>query len=166
VAAVALLLPALVALPAAHGAATGCSMTYTVNEWTGGFTAQVKLTNLGAAINGWTATWTYQGDQHITSGWNATVSQSGAAVTAKDAGYNASVPTGGSVEFGVQGTWSSADPSPTVITLNSLGCTANGRPHPRPLPRRRRPPHRRPLPRPRRPRRLRPPRRRRTARAR
>lgn len=128
VVAAALLLPALVALPTAHGAATGCSMTYTVNEWAGGFTAQIKITNLAAPITGWKATWSYQGDQHITSGWNASVTQTGNAVTAADVGYNASVPTNGSVDFGVQGTWSSADPSPSVITLNGLGCTANGSP--------------------------------------
>jgi hypothetical protein len=125
-AAAALLLPALVALPVAHGAATSCSVDYTVNEWSGGFTAQISVTNHGSAVNGWKVTWNYPGDQHVTSGWNATVTQSGAAVTATDAGYNASIPSGGSTSFGLQGTWSSSDATPTAFALNGAGCTSNG----------------------------------------
>ncbi|WSR65690.1 cellulose-binding domain-containing protein [Streptomyces sp. NBC_01198] len=126
-AAAALLLPALAALPA-HGAAAGCSVDYTVNQWSGGFTAQIAVTNLGPAVNGWRVAWNYQGDQHITSGWNATITQTGTAVTASDAGYNAAIPTGGSTSFGVQGTWSAADPAPTAFTLNGTACTTNGTP--------------------------------------
>ncbi|WP_331281195.1 cellulose binding domain-containing protein [Microbispora rosea] len=34
-------------------AATGCAVTYTTNDWPGGFTAAVTIQNLGSAINGW-----------------------------------------------------------------------------------------------------------------
>jgi hypothetical protein len=123
---VSLLLPAAVALPAAHGATAVCSVNYTVNQWAGGFTADVKVTNLGAALNGWRLQWTYGGDQKVTSAWNAQVTQSGANVTAVNAAYNPSLPSGGSVDFGVQGTWSASDPTPTEFALNGTSCGQTG----------------------------------------
>jgi hypothetical protein len=124
-AAAALLLPALVALPAS-GATASCTVTYTLNEWNGGFTAQIHVTNLGPALNGWKVNWTYAGDQQITSGWNAQVTQSGQAVTAVNQSYNASLPTNGSTDFGVQGTWRTSDPSPTAFGLNGTACGDTG----------------------------------------
>ena len=89
------------------------------SEWTGGFTANVTVTNNGtSAINGWTVAWSFPGDQKITNAWNATVSQSGAAVSAVNASYNASIPPGGNVQFGFQGTFTSNDASPTSFTVN------------------------------------------------
>ena len=88
-------------------------------QWGGGFTANVTITNNGtSAINGWTVTWSFPGDQKVTNAWNATVSQSGAGVSATNMNYNASIPPGGNVQFGFQGTWTSNDSSPTAFTVN------------------------------------------------
>jgi hypothetical protein len=124
-----------VALPAnatsrAQGAATGCTVTYTTNEWSGGFTAQIRVTNLGAALNGWRLEWTYGGDQLVTSAWNAQVIQSGSAVTAVNVAHNAVLAAGGSVDFGLQGTWRTADPAPTAFTLNGTPCGGTASPTP------------------------------------
>src|SRR5690606_30012012 len=71
----------------AHAAVTGCRVDYSVTaQWPGGFTADVNITNLGDPINGWTLTWSYAAGQTVTQAWNATITQSGAQVTAKDAG--------------------------------------------------------------------------------
>ncbi len=89
------------------------------SEWQGGFTANVTITNNGAStINGWTVAWTFPGDQQITSAWNATVTQSGAAVSATSLSYDATIAPGGSTSFGFQGTWASSDSSPTAFTVN------------------------------------------------
>ena len=124
--AAALLVSAAVAvsptLVPAAGAAAGCLVDYGVNQWTGGFTAAVRVTAGDTAVNGWTVTWTYGGDQRITNGWNATVTQSGTAVTARNAAWNGSLPAGGSTEFGVQGTYSTSDAAPTGFTLNGAPC--------------------------------------------
>ena len=102
----------------------GCKVTYAPNSWGGGFTANVTVANTGtAAWNGWTVTWTWPGDQKITSGWNAQVSQSGANATAVNMSYNAAVPAGGSTSFGFQGTWSSSNASPTAFSVNGKACT-------------------------------------------
>ncbi|MHB9859680.1 endo-1,4-beta-xylanase [Streptomyces sp. YIM S03343] len=92
-----------------------CSATYSVvNQWNTGFTGQVKIACSGASLSSWKATWTYGAGQQITQAWNATCTQSGAAVTCTNASYNGTVPDGGSVTFGFNGSWSGSNPLPTV----------------------------------------------------
>ncbi|MCU7822079.1 glycoside hydrolase family 9 protein [Kitasatospora sp. DSM 101779] len=102
-----------------------CTVTYKVdNAWGTGFTATVTVKNTGTAtVNGWTAGWTYPGDQRITNAWNATVGQTGAAVTAKDAGWNGSLAPGATASFGLQGTYSAGNTPPTQFTLNGAACS-------------------------------------------
>ncbi|WP_271190310.1 cellulose-binding domain-containing protein, partial [Dactylosporangium matsuzakiense] len=105
-------------------AAAGCRVDYKVtNQWQGGFGADVTVTNLGDPINGWTLTWSYTAGQSVTQAWNATVTQSGAAVTAKDAGYNVALSTGGTAGFGFNGAWSGTNPVPAAFALNGVACT-------------------------------------------
>src|SRR3954471_6332003 len=50
----------------AHAATTGCTVTYTVaSQWSGGFTANVSITNLGDPVNGWTLTWPFAAGQQV-----------------------------------------------------------------------------------------------------
>ncbi len=59
--------------------------------------ANVTIANNGtSAINGWTLTFTFPGDQKITNAWNGTVSQSGENVSITNASYNAAIAAGGS----------------------------------------------------------------------
>src|SRR3954451_7059551 len=81
----------------AHAAAAGCQVSYTVSsQWQGGFGASVAVTNLGDPINGWTLRWSFGGGQTVAQAWNATLTQSGAAVTAVSMSYNAALATGAS----------------------------------------------------------------------
>ncbi|WP_406346692.1 glycoside hydrolase family 9 protein [Streptomyces sp. NBC_00648] len=102
-----------------------CAVTYRIdNSWGNGFTATVTVKNTGAsAISGWTLGWSFAGDQRISSAWNATVSQSGAAVTARDAGWNAALAPGGSRSLGFQATYSGTNATPTRYTLNGMLCS-------------------------------------------
>jgi hypothetical protein len=108
-------------------AATGtCHVSYAPNNWQGGFTANITIANNGAtAINGWTLTFTFPGDQKVTtsSAWNTSVSQSGANVTATNVSYNSTISPGGSQSFGFQGTWSTSDASPASFSVNGMQCT-------------------------------------------
>jgi hypothetical protein len=115
-------------IPPTGAAAAGCLVDYRVNQWTGGFTAAVVVTAGDAAVNGWTVTWTYAGDQRITNGWNATVQQTGTAVTATSMAWNGSLPAGGSTEFGVQGTYAASNAAPTGFTLNGAPCNGGNTP--------------------------------------
>ncbi|MFC6080497.1 glycoside hydrolase family 11 protein [Sphaerisporangium aureirubrum] len=102
-----------------------CRVSYVKNEWNNGFTATVTVTNSGSsAINGWTLTWPFSSGQQITSSWNATVTQSGSSVTARNVAYNGSLAPGANTSFGFQGTHTGNNPNPTSFTLNGSACTA------------------------------------------
>jgi Cellulose binding domain/Glucuronyl esterase, fungi/Putative Ig domain len=102
-----------------------CHVTYTKNsEWPGGFTAQVVIQNTGtAAISSWSLTFTWGGDQKITSNFNGGFSQTGANATLTNASYNGSIAPSASVSIGIQGTWTSNDTSPTSFSLNGTACS-------------------------------------------
>ena len=109
---------------AAHAATVGCSVAYSVtSQWPGGFGANVSVTNLGDPVNGWTLTWSYAAGQKVTQAWNATVSQTGGQVTARNVSYNAGIGTGASVAFGFNGSWSGSNPAPASFALNGSACT-------------------------------------------
>jgi endo-1,4-beta-xylanase len=92
-----------------------CTATYSVtSQWNTGFTGQVKIACSGAALSSWKVGWTFGAGQRVTQAWNATCTQSGAAVTCSNASYNGTVPDGGSVTFGFNGSWSGSNPVPTV----------------------------------------------------
>jgi hypothetical protein len=102
----------------------GCKVTYTKNEWPGGLTADITVTNTGTApVTGWTLTFSFPGDTKVTSAWNATVTQSGSTVSAANVSYNATIAAGAGASFGFQGAWSADDSAPTAFTLNGKGCT-------------------------------------------
>ncbi|MBT8226581.1 MAG: rhamnogalacturonan lyase [Dactylosporangium sp.] len=114
----------IAAVAVANAAAAGCTATYTVTaQWTSGFTANLNVTNLGDAVDGWTVTWSFADGQQVTQLWNGTVSQSGSQVTVTNASYNAGIATSGSVAFGFNGTWSGTNSSPTAFALNGVTCT-------------------------------------------
>ncbi|GGN99228.1 hypothetical protein GCM10010112_92850 [Actinoplanes lobatus] len=120
----AVLLVAGVTTATSAQAATGCRVTYAVSaQWSGGFTADVRVTNLGDSITGWNLGWTFASGQRVTQAWNATVSTAGDRVTATNAAWNASVSTGATVSFGFNGSWSGGNPVPESFDLNGVACT-------------------------------------------
>ncbi len=103
---------------------SACHVTYTPNQWQGGFTANVTIADTGSsAVNGWKLTFTFPGDQKITSAWNGVESQTGENVTITNESYNATITAGGSTQLGFQGTWTSNDTSPASFALNGVSCT-------------------------------------------
>ncbi|GAA2606716.1 cellulose binding domain-containing protein [Paractinoplanes durhamensis] len=105
-------------------AAAGCQVKYTVSsQWPGGFGAAVDVTNLGDATNGWTLAFSFAAGQTITQLWNGSVTQSGAAVTVKNAAWNPVIATGGTASFGFNGSWTGSNPVPTSFTFNGVTCT-------------------------------------------
>ncbi|MFC7762007.1 cellulose binding domain-containing protein [Catellatospora bangladeshensis] len=108
------------------GSGGTCRVGWVPNTWGNGFTANVTIYNLGTTtINGWTLTWTFSGNQQVTSAWNATVTQSGAAVTARDVGWNGTIAPNGNAQFGFQGTYSGTNSTPTLFTLNNTPCVVS-----------------------------------------
>ena len=106
------------------GPTGGCHVGYASDEWPGGFTANVTISNTGSGtIDGWTLTFTFPGDQKVTNAWSAGISQSGPAVTVTNASYNGTIASGGSATFGLQGTWNASDASPVAFRVNGAVCT-------------------------------------------
>lgn len=109
----------------AASAAEGCSVEYTVvNEWQGGYQADVTVTNLGDPVSSWEVAWEFGSGQGISQAWNAQVTQSGSQVAASNVGWNGSLGTGGSANFGFIGSGPSA-PAPGSFTMNGVTCTGD-----------------------------------------
>jgi hypothetical protein len=113
----------------ASAASAGCSVSYAVSsQWQGGFGADVSITNLGDPLTAWTLTWSFGAGQSVTQGWNAVLTQSGSAVTARNEGYNGSIATNGSVAFGFTGSWAGSNPVPASFSLNGVTCSGSATP--------------------------------------
>lgn len=103
--------------PPASGA---CTASYAItNSWPGGFQAEVQVKAGSSAINGWTVKWTYANGQTISQVWNATITNSGSAYTARNVDYNGRLGAGASTSFGFLGTANSTNTAPAVT------CTAS-----------------------------------------
>jgi hypothetical protein len=104
-------------------ASAGCKVTYSVNDWGGGFTGTVTLANTGsAAWSAWSLGFAFPGNQKVSQGWSATWTQSGAQVTAASLSYNGAVPAGGSTSIGFNGTYTGSNAAPTAFTVNGMTC--------------------------------------------
>lgn len=121
--ALSLLSGALVAGQSARAADVQCKVDYTVNDWGSGFTANLTLTNLGPAINGWTLKYSYAGSQKLTQGWSGDWSQSGKDVTVANLSWNGTLATNASVSLGANFTYSGTNADPTSFSLNGTTCT-------------------------------------------
>jgi len=106
------------------GGTAGCRVTYSADSWGTGFVANVTVANTGSsALNDWTLGFTLPAGQSVTSSWNATLSGSSGALTARNTAHNGSIPAGGSTSFGFQGSYSGSFASPSAFTLNGSACT-------------------------------------------
>ncbi|NLG84897.1 MAG: cellulase family glycosylhydrolase [Firmicutes bacterium] len=94
------------------------------NDWGTGATVNVTIkNNTSSAVNGWTLTWTFHGNQQITTLWNGTYTQSGASVSVKNASWNAFIPAnGGTVNFGFNLSYSGTNAEPVDFKLNGTPC--------------------------------------------
>ncbi|WP_305789697.1 endo-1,4-beta-xylanase [Symbioplanes lichenis] len=105
-------------------APAGCEVTYSVaSQWNNGFTAAITITNTGStAWSGWTLGFAFAAGQTVGQAWNATSTQSGSAVTLRNASYNATVAPGGAVSLGFNGTHTGSNPAPAAFTANGTAC--------------------------------------------
>ncbi|WP_158853538.1 cellulase family glycosylhydrolase [Saccharothrix deserti] len=112
----------------AVAAEAGCTVAYSVTgQWSGGFNADVAVTNHGAAVDGWQLSWEWPSGQQVRNAWNAKLTESDNQVTAADAGYNAKVATNKTVKFGFIGTWAEANTAPLSFSLNGVTCVHGGK---------------------------------------
>ena len=97
----------------------GCTATYVLGgQWGTGFQAEVRVTAGSSAISGWTVTWTWADGQRFTNTWNAAVTTSGNAVTARNMSYNGSLAAGATTSWGFTASRGATNSVPAV------SCTA------------------------------------------
>ncbi|MCG5468007.1 cellulase family glycosylhydrolase [Micromonospora sp. LAH09] len=100
--------------------AGGCTATYTVTgQWQGGFQGEVRVTAGATPVTGWTTRWTFANGQSVSQTWNATLTSSGATVTARNVDYNGRLAAGASTTFGFIGGWTGSNARPEVTCTTS-----------------------------------------------
>jgi len=97
-------------------------VAYSANSWSNGFTADVRITNRGAALTSWTLTFTVPANVTLTSGWSGTWTQSGSTITVRNAAWNGSLGSGATTSAGFQASFTGATPA------NATGFALNGTP--------------------------------------
>ncbi|MCK2217029.1 cellulose binding domain-containing protein [Actinomadura sp. ATCC 31491] len=103
---------------------TSCEVTYSTGAWNGAFNGSVVIRNTGTTpVQGWAVSWAWSGNQQITSAWNATVTQTGNQVVARDAGHNSYIGPGSSQSLGFSATATGTNDIPAQFKLNNLACT-------------------------------------------
>lgn len=99
--------------PTTPPAGAGCSASVSINQWTGGFVATVRVTAGSSPINGWTVAMTLPSGATITNAWNSNRSGNSGAVQFTNVAYNGAIAAGQSTEFGFQGTGTGGGMAPT-----------------------------------------------------
>ncbi|GAA4721063.1 endo-1,4-beta-xylanase [Phytohabitans rumicis] len=82
----------------------GCTATVSVNQWNGGFVANVRVTAGSSAINGWRVTLALPSGATVTGAWSANRSGNTGTVQWTNVDYNGRAAAGQSTEFGFQAT--------------------------------------------------------------
>jgi glycosyl hydrolase family 12/cellulose binding protein with CBM2 domain len=110
--------------PPGGGSGAACKVAYATNVWNAGFTADVTVTNTGSsAINGWALGFTLPSGQTITNSWNATLSGTAGAITARNVSWNGTIAPGGTANFGFQANYGGGFATPSAFTLNGTACS-------------------------------------------
>ena len=102
-----------------------CHITYTNSkDWKTGFSAAVLIRNTGTApINGWSLTWTWNGNQKIDQLWSARYTQNGSAVTVTNETWNTTIAPGAKLtDVGFNATYSGQNRTPANFYLNGTLC--------------------------------------------
>ncbi|MFI5837216.1 glycosyl hydrolase [Micromonospora sp. NPDC051300] len=97
--------------------ATRCTAAWRiVNQWPGGFQAEVVVHNAGAVpLSGWTARWSFDAGQRVAHSWSAALTNDGDAVTARSLAWNARLAPGDTATFGLVGSGSTASVTPACV---------------------------------------------------
>ncbi|NUT94257.1 MAG: alpha-L-arabinofuranosidase [Saccharothrix sp.] len=103
---------------------SSCAVQYReTTNWGNGYVAEVTVTNTGTdALDGWSLAYTWPTTwQQVSSGWNATWTQTGTDVRVEGTGKLA---PGASTTAGFVGAYQGPNVAPRTFTLNGVPCSA------------------------------------------
>ncbi|HTS64549.1 MAG TPA: Ig-like domain repeat protein [Candidatus Acidoferrales bacterium] len=106
-------------------AGLSCHVVYTVTtQWNVGFGTAITIKNTGStAINGWTLSWTWPGNQQITQAWNSNYTQHGTSAALTNASWNPTIAPGATLSgMGFNASYSGSNVSPTAFYVNGTLC--------------------------------------------
>jgi cellulase/cellobiase CelA1 len=114
--------PSKPALP--DGQIAFCTAAFRIfSDWGSGYNADLHIANIGAGpIEGWTISWTFNGNQKVRDMWNARFGQTGASVLVRDADWNAKLPENTTAYFGFIADYSGENSAPADVMLNGFPC--------------------------------------------
>ncbi|WP_309063357.1 cellulase family glycosylhydrolase [Streptomyces sp.] len=106
------------------GPATGsCAVGYRISDWGDWFNADVTIRNTGTtAVKGWQLAFAFPGGQKLNRAWNAKAVQQGSEVRAANESWTETIPVGGTVSFGFNGSSTGANGVPAAFALNGSTC--------------------------------------------
>jgi endoglucanase len=102
-----------------------CHISYTdLNDWKSGFTSGIVIHNTGASpIDGWTLSWTFDGNQKISQIWNARYAVEGSTITLTNESWNATIaPNGEQAGIGFNADYTTQNHIPNRFYLNGTLC--------------------------------------------
>jgi endoglucanase len=99
-----------------------CKVTQRVNAWSTGYTGEIVIENHGAALNGWTLTFSAPGVT-VTQGWNGTWTDTGDTVKVESLSWNGNLPAGGTVTVGYNADFTGGNPPFGSPALNGVSCS-------------------------------------------
>jgi endoglucanase len=101
----------------------GCRASHRlISQWQGGYSAEIVVENRGAALTGWTFTFSAPGVT-VTQGWNGKWNDTGDVVRVANESWNGSVPAGGQVTIGYNANYSGSAPPFASPALNGTVCS-------------------------------------------
>src|SRR5205814_7766488 len=112
---------AILVTAAAYAAGVTATVVKT-SSWDTGFEGKVTITNGGPAISSWTVAFDLAGGT-ISSSWDSVRTDSGTHHSFANAGWNGSIPSGGTASFGFVATGSG---TPGNCTVNGGACGGGG----------------------------------------
>ncbi|MDX3192526.1 glycoside hydrolase family 6 protein [Streptomyces sp. MN03-5084-2B] len=99
-----------------------CKVTQRVNPWSTGYTGEIVIENRGAALNGWTLTFSAPGVT-VTQGWNGTWTDTGDTVKVESLSWNGNLAAGGTVTVGYNADFTGGTPPFGAPALNGVSCS-------------------------------------------
>jgi hypothetical protein len=101
-----------------------CAVLFdTSNDWGSGQVPSIKLSNLGTTpLSGWSLSFTESNAFTLTNSWSGTFAVNGRTVTITPAPWNGTISPNGSVDLGMQLSYSGAKPVPTGLSWAGQSC--------------------------------------------
>jgi hypothetical protein len=110
--------------PAAQAPAKACTVTFSVNSWSGAYQLDFTVTSTGTqTTRDWSVSLVLPNGQTATEVWKAQAEQIGQTVDASSDSYNGQISPGGTATWGLQVQGGGQPPSPTSRSTD-LTCSA------------------------------------------